>query len=246
MTAIMIILTILCLVFGVLKSTFRSKDKPINELFFKTCGSLTFVCLGILSFYIALTSSLTSEIDSKELTVYGLAIICALILGLLGDIFLCLHDLFRSTEKRNFVQYVGITFFFLGHIFYMFNLFSLEKFNLYLLPFIIVLPLICIILIATKTIVLNKMQSVFVVIYFIALNLIILSAINIVIVQGFNIFSTLILSASILFISSDIILGLSWFSPVAKEKFHRHYDFYIILSYYLAQCLYAMTISFYT
>lgn len=226
------VLMAVCLVMGVLKSYSRSKNMLEYELLFKTCGSLCFVCLGILAFYLA---------DGADVQ-YSLAVIIALILGMLGDIFLCLYDILVIPKRKDFVQYVGVTFFFLGHICYMFNFLSLSTLKLYLIPFVIVMPVIYLILALTKKVQTNTLQNVFLTIYFLALNLILLSAINLVITGEDMTFAVIVLIASVLFISSDIVLGLSWFAPSAK--LHKNYDFYIILSYFLAQCLYAISIYF--
>lgn len=226
------VLMAVCLIMGVLKSYSRSKDYLEYELLFKTCGSLSFVCLGILSFYLSGTDNM----------VYALAIIIALILGLLGDIFLCLYDILVIPKRKDFVQYVGVTFFFLGHICYMFNFLSLASLKLYLLPCVVIMPIIYLILALTKKVQTNALQNVFLTIYFLALNLILVASVNLLIVREDTVFPVLVLIASVLFISSDVVLGLSWFAPSAK--LHKHYDFYIILSYFLAQCLYAISIYF--
>lgn len=226
------VLMAVCLVMGVLKSYSRNKNYLEYELLFKTCGSLSFVCLGILSFYISDTPN----------TQYALAVIIALILGMLGDIFLCLYDILVIPKRKDFVQYVGVTFFFLGHICYMFNFLSLAPLKLYLIPCVIIMPVIYLILAGLKKVQTNTLQNVFLTIYFLALNLILVSSVNLLIVRGDYAFPILVLAASVLFISSDIVLGLSWFAPSAK--LHKNYDFYIILSYFIAQCLYAISIYF--
>lgn len=221
-----------CLIMGILKSYSRNKNYLEYELLFKTCGSLCFVCLGILSFYLSDTTN----------TQYALAIIIGLILGMLGDIFLCLYDILVIPKRKDFVQYVGVTFFFLGHICYMFNFLSISDLKLYLIPFVVIMPIIYLILALTKKVQTNTLQNVFLTIYFLALNLILVSAVNLIITRDDVAFPVIILVASVLFISSDIVLGLSWFAPSAK--LHKNYDFYIILSYFLAQCLYAISIYF--
>lgn len=226
------VLMAICLIMGVLKSYCRNKDYLEYELLFKTCGSLSFVCLGILAFYI-------SGADNIQ---YSLAVIIALVLGMLGDIFLCLYDILVIPKRKDFVQYVGVTFFFLGHICYMFNFLSLAPLKLYLIPCVIIMPIIYWILVGTKKVQTNALQNVFLTIYFLALNLILIASINLVIVREDTVFPVLVLVASALFISSDIVLGLSWFAPSAK--LHKNYDFYIILSYFVAQCLYAISIYF--
>lgn len=232
MEALLGILMAICLIMGILKSYCRNKDYLEYELLFKTCGSLSFVCLGILSFYLSGTDNIQ----------YALAVIIALVLGLLGDVFLCLYDILVIPKRKDFVQYVGVTFFFLGHICYMFNFLSLAPLKLYLIPFVVIMPIIYLILAGTKKVQTNNLQNVFLTIYFLALNLILLAAINLVIVREDTVFPVLVLIASVLFISSDIVLGLSWFAPSAK--LHKNYDFYIILSYFAAQCMYAISIYF--
>ena len=164
-----------------------------------------------------------------------------LILGLIGDIFLCLYSTNAHPKRKNLIQTVGVVFFFLGHLCYMFNFLTLESFKLYLLPTLIVLPIIYIIL-ACTVLTSSKAQNIMLAIYYFALNLILTSAINLMIVRGVNVFTLLNLIGCVLFISSDTVLGLSWFAP--SLKLPKSHDYYIILSYYTAQCLFALSIFF--
>ena len=234
MEVILYILVAVCLIFGVIKAHSRSKGNFDFELLAKTCGALTFVCLGILAFYL---SKPTSENMS-----YGLAVIVALVLGMLGDIFLCLDDTNEHPNRKNLIQAIGVLFFFLGHICYMINMLTLEPLKLYLLPTLLIFPIIYVILAAKKVLTAGLAQNILLTIYFLALNLILTSSINLVIINGATAFTMLLLVASVLFISSDIVLGLSWFAP--KAKLHKHHDYYIILSYFTAQCLFALSIYF--
>ncbi|MDE7215845.1 MAG: lysoplasmalogenase, partial [Clostridia bacterium] len=222
MEAILYVLVAICLVLGVIKAHAGSKGNRDFELLAKTCGALTFVCLGILAFFLSKPSS--------ENMSYGLAIIVALILGMLGDIFLCLDNSNAHPDRKNLIQTIGVVFFFLGHICYMFNMLTLQPLKLYLLPTLAIFPLIYIILAAKKVLTASLAQNVMLTIYFLALNTILVSSINLVIIDGATAFTILLLVASALFISSDIVLGLSWFAP--KAKLHKNHDYYIILSYF--------------
>ncbi|MCI8421008.1 MAG: hypothetical protein HFE34_01810 [Clostridia bacterium] len=233
MEVIMYILVAVCIVLGILKSYSRNKGNYDFELIAKTCGSLCFVGVGILAFYL-------SQHDGKEKS-YSLVVIFGLILGLIGDIFLCLYDCNSHPKRKNLIQVVGVAFFFLGHLCYMFNFLTLEPFKLYLLPTLIVLPIVYIIL-ACKVLTSSKAQNVMLAIYYLALNLILTSSINLMIVRGVNAFTLLNLIGCVLFISSDSVLGLSWFAPTLKLP--KSHDYYIILSYYTAQCLFALSIIF--
>ncbi|MDE6758113.1 MAG: lysoplasmalogenase [Clostridia bacterium] len=234
MEVILYILVAVCLIFGVLKAHSRSKGNADFELIAKTCGALTFVCLGILAFYLSKPAT--------ENMSYGLAVIIALVLGMLGDIFLCLDDANSHPNRKNLIQAIGVLFFFLGHICYMINMLTLEPLKLYLLPTLLVFPLIYVILCLTKVLTSGLAQNILLAIYFLALNIILVSAINLIIIYGATAFTMLLLFASALFISSDIVLGLSWFAP--KAKLHKNHDYYIILSYFTAQCLFALSVYF--
>lgn len=230
----MYILVAMCLALGVFKSFSKSKGNYDLELIAKTCGSLCFVATGVLAFYL-------SSHSGKERT-YSLAVIIGLILGLVGDIFLCLYEGTNTHPKRkNLIQTAGVAFFFLGHLCYMFNFLMLEEFKLYLLPTLLVLPIVYIIC-ACKVLTASKAQNVMLVIYYLALNLILTSSINLMIMRGVNAFTLLNLIGCALFISSDTVLGLSWFAPTLKLP--KTHDYYIILSYYAAQCLFALSIYF--
>ncbi len=235
MSAILYILIAICLILGALKAHSGIKKNFDLELLAKTVGALTFVCLGVLAYYLA-------DPAGGERS-YGLTVLVALVLGMLGDIFLCLNGANEHPQRKNLLQSIGVMFFFLGHICYMFNMVTLENFKLYLLPTLIIFPIIYIILAAKKVLTTSIAQNIPLAIYFLALNIILTSAINIVIVRGATVFSMLLLAASILFISSDMILGLSWFAP--KAKLHKNHDYYIILSYFAAQCLFALSVYFY-
>ena len=229
----MYILVAVCLALGVIKSFSRNKGNYDFELIAKTCGSLCFIAVGIVAFYL-------SNHTGKEKT-YSLVVILGLILGIIGDIFLCLYDYNAHPKRKNLIQTVGVVFFFLGHLCYMVNFLTLEPFKLYLLPTLIVLPIIYIIF-ALKVLTSSKSQNVMLTIYYFALNLILTSSINLMIVRGANAFTLLNLIGCVLFISSDTVLGLSWFAP--SIKLPKTHDYYIILSYYAAQCMFALSIFF--
>ncbi len=221
-----------CLIFGFIKARAGSKGNTDFELIAKTCGALTFICIAILAFY------LSNPADDKRS--YGLAIIVALVLGMIGDIFLCI-DNDAHPERKKLITSVGVLFFFLGHILYMVTFLSLEKLNLYLLPAILVLPLVYLIL--AKTVLTSSiLQNILLMIYYLALNVILVSVINLVIIYGATAYTMILLFASLLFISSDTVLGLSWFAPTIKLP--KNNDYYIILSYFAAQCLFGLSIFF--
>lgn len=223
------------LILGFFKSYSKSKGNYDFELILKTCGSLCFVAVGVVAFYL-------TEHTGKERS-YSLVVIFGLILGLVGDIFLCLYEGGNThPDRKNLIQSAGVAFFFLGHICYMLNFLTLEKFNLYLLPTLLVLPIVYIIL-ACKVLTTSKAQNVMLAIYYTALNLILTSSVNLMIVRGVNAFTVLNLIGCVLFISSDTVLGLSWFAT-EKLKLPKSNDYFILLSYYTAQSLFALSIYF--
>jgi len=234
MEAILYVLAAICLILGVVKAYSHSKEIFDFELVAKTCGSMTFVCIGIFAFYL-------SQPAAEDMR-YGLAIIVGLILGMLGDIFLCLYDVKQNPQRKNMIQTVGIIFFFLGHICYMFNFLTLQPIKLYLLPIVAILPIVYVILAAKKVLTTTFIQNVMLTIYYCALGVLLMSSINLIVLNGATAFTIVVLIATVLFISSDTVLGLSWFAP--KAKLHKDHDYYIILSYYAAQCLFAMSIYF--
>ena len=234
MEAVLYVLVAICFIFGVIKARAGSKGDRDFELIAKTVGALTFVCIGILAFFLSKPSS--------ENMRYGLAVIVALILGMLGDIFLCLYDSNAHAERKNLIQTVGVVFFFLGHICYMFNMLSLQPLKPYLLPTLLIFPLIYIILAAKKVLTASFAQNIMLTIYFLALNTILVSSINLIIISGATAFTILLLVASVLFISSDIVLGLSWFAPKAKLHKKPRLLYYTQLLY--RACLFALSIYF--
>ena len=222
-----------CLILGVFKSYSRNKGNYDVELIAKTCGALSFVIVGFIASY---TSNHTGEGR-----LYSFAVLLGLILGMLGDIFLCLNGSNENPKRKGVLTFVGVAFFFLGHVCYMVNFLTLEPFKLYLLPTLLILPIAYIIL-ACKVLTSSTVQNIFLAIYYLALNLILSSSINLMIVRGVNAFTLLNLIGCVLFISSDSVLGLSWFAP--SIKLPKSHDYYIMLSYFGAQCLFALSICF--
>ena len=99
----MYVLVGICLILGFIKSFSKSKGNYDFELIAKTCGSLCFVATGILAFYL-------SSHSGKERT-YSLIVIIGLILGLIGDIFLCLYEGGNTHPKRkNLIQTAGVAY----------------------------------------------------------------------------------------------------------------------------------------
>jgi|LSQX01.2.fsa_nt_gb uncharacterized membrane protein YhhN len=223
--ALYIILPI-SLIFAILSGFFNLKNKPFFRIVTKTIASLLFVAAGILSF-----------MNTK--TPYDILVVFGLICGMTGDIFLCFDDQIVDEREKHFFLFGAITFI-IGHIFYIVFFFDIiNSFNYWLILLIIALPAAMII--ATKLVKVSagKMKMLLPV-YFLLIALMATCTINFHI-QNQNIASKLALSAGILFVASDIALV---FKNFTKFKNHPFLVYFVLVTYYIAQGLFATMIFF--
>lgn len=219
----------LCMLSAIIKCIGEVKEKLYLEVTSKTIASFLFIAVGILSAFIYPIK-------------YSFIIIVGLIFGLLGDVSLSAGNSFlHDKATKRYFDTTGVVYFFLGHICYIVAMLDVNKFLFWLIPFMFILPIIFMVL-ANKGVVKTGKITLPMIIYFLALNVAVVVAINRVIINA-NISSILTLIASIIFVASDTMLGLKGFAPALATK-KRLFAYTVILTYYPAQLMYAISILF--
>ena len=228
-----LVLTGICLIFCIFKAYFANKKSHVIELILKTTASLLFVTIGLVS------------LIDRGFSEYGAIVVFAAVLGLVGDIFLSLKRITNRSEKPTTAEklpsYFGILMFFMGHIVYAINMCSFTKFNYALTPVVFILPICFIIVSLTKIFSTTKAETIFLVFYYLAINIEIIGAVNILL-AGYTTLGIINLIAALLFFISDSILGFRDHSALKINKNVANYA--VMLTYYAAQCLYALSICF--
>lgn len=205
---------------------FDSKGFTFLRVVAKTLSSLIFVIAGALS--LAFTSSKLAVL-----------ILTGLLFGMIGDIFLCFNNkVLIDREKQYFL--FGALNFAIGHVLYIAFFFTIvSRFNLWLIILIVMLPIIMIV--TTKLTGINAGKMFYAMpIYFLIIGLMAATTINFYILNK-SIASILALSAGILFVLSDIALIFKNFS---KYKDNIFLIYFVLLTYYSAQALFATMIFF--
>ncbi len=214
------------LIFAILSGFFNLRNKPFFRIVTKTIASLLFVVAGILSF-----------MNTK--TPYDILIVFGLICGMIGDIFLCFDDQIVDEREKHFFLFGAITFV-IGHIFYIVFFFDIvNSFNPWLIILIITLPVIMVIVSKIIKVSAGKMKLLMP-FYYMLIALMATCTINFHILNN-TIASKLALSAGILFVLSDIAL---MFKNFTKFKNHPFLVYFVLVTYYIAQGLFATMIFF--
>jgi len=186
----------------------------------KLISSLVFVALGVCSFLLFGSSSK-----------YGLFIILALILGLVGDVFLVYPE-----NPKSFL--IGLSVFLVGQIVYG-TVFLV--FNGFLWYDLIVYGLIlgaCLISYSVSGIELGE-NKIPVLIYFIIIIYMFTMAVSSIYKNGFSdLVTALVAVGATLFIASDILLTFTLFKPKTSKSFKAM----TLTYYYAAQSLLALSI----
>ncbi len=194
--------------------------------------------IKMLCAFMYLVTGVISAFAVRPVTYYAVFILSALVSGFLGDFFL--------SYKNDRYFPIGVGFFALGHIVYSITFLFVGKMNAsgYIIPVavmtvILYLPVICVI---KKKINLGKME-IPILIYALLLLFSFACGIakGITAIQNADIISGLCLvSASVLFVVSDILLGLKSGGMKLPDML-RHAVTY---TYFPAQTLFALSIYF--
>jgi uncharacterized membrane protein YhhN len=134
--AITVTLSVIC---SVLLLIFEKKGNAVGKFVLKTLASLFFVTSGFIALY-----------SSENIDKIYIFIVEALVLSMLGDIFLCIEDISKDTNIK-LMELIGMSFFLIAHIVYFLAfVFLAESFNYWLLIIVVALPLVILCLIASN------------------------------------------------------------------------------------------------
>lgn len=212
-----------------LSGYFNAKEKPSLRLIAKLIASLMFCAAGLTAIFL-----------SKNYSSYSVFVTAALILGLLGDVFLCMNGLVNKRAELLF-DGLGVVTFTLGHIFFISIFLSMAPFKWYLLPAIIVLPAALSYLMKIKFINAGKLSLAFV-LYSCILGLMAVSAVNLFI-SNINALGAVILAAGLLFTASDISFVIRRSGNIS-DRAKKILIYVVLITYYAAQSLFAISIYF--
>ena len=215
-------------ILGVLSGTFNLKIKPVYRILFKGLASLSFIAIALIATSLKGTFNL-----------YSVLVIGALILGTVGDLYLCMNKDLAQPNHAPYLFLIGGACFFGGHILFAISYAVQAPLKLYLLPCILILPALLgvALLVGRKKINLGKFTP-FAFIYGVILNLMLVVTVN-AFVANQNLFGILSLVAGILFVTSD---GSLFFKEFSHLKGNPVLIYTVLLTYYVAQCLFAYTI----
>lgn len=239
------------IIFLVLFLIFRNKFGSIKAILFKTLTSLMFIICALSSMLINNIINITSVL-----------IVIGLICGMIGDILLDFKVYFKSLninynvpiKDHDLLMYSGMASFGVGHILFIIGVY-LNSNNLYLnLIYSLLIGLVLISLILLISIKLMKMnfRQFFIpsYIYGFLLSSFVIFMIFILINNN-SLTNILLLIGSILFILSDLVLSMTYFSKDEDYKkegiLNPESRFMISLNhilYYGAQFLIALSILF--
>ncbi|MDR0696986.1 MAG: lysoplasmalogenase [Christensenellaceae bacterium] len=219
----------LTLLAGTISSYLYSKQKHTLRLIFKSLASLLFCATGLLAILL-----------SRTFSVYSLGVMAALILGLVGDIFLCLDSLLPEEKSKMLMNGIGLLAFLAGHVFFIIIFMQKAPFKLQTLPIILIIPLLF--LFAHKLRLINSPKSVVIpcLVYGMFLGLTVTSTVSLYLTER-SLAHLIALFAALLFTISDSTLVIRFFS-VSNERKNYILMYVVLFSYYMAQSLFAITI----
>lgn len=209
----------------------ENKEQFAIKFALKAVASLGFVTVGILAI-----------VNAEYFQNWHIFVLTALIVGMLGDIFLSTGNICPKGKDLDILNLAGMMFFLTGHIIYIFWLAKfVEGFNWWLVIIPIVLPIVVAILAKLKVLNTGK-ATVPAIAYSAVIGAMLACAINAYIsptLQGLDI-GKLILCGGILFSISDSFLAYYNFG----NKPHIALKYIYMPSYYIAQILFAFTILY--
>ncbi|TNF09578.1 MAG: lysoplasmalogenase [Bacillota bacterium] len=239
MLLIAIVYTVIATSLFIFKET--KKDRPLTSWYLKALSSFGFILIAGAAIYERTEDStgqiflLVMRLDQLQIVLF---IIFGLMMGLLGDLVLALRPLQDQKEDKKIIIY-GISFFSIGHIFYLIALLRYSDFVL--LSLIFGLAMVGIIYYMSKILKFDmgiaKIPALF---YTGLIFTMVLQAIVAGNIDNFSNFSILFMTGAVLFAISDLILA-----PIYFKGDNRKFMIALNLStYYAAQILIAASIYF--
>lgn len=194
----------------------------------KTIASLLFVTLGLLCFLHSKRSS------------YALLVMVALVFGLFGDVFLELQPVF--SKKKNLFFLLGLSAFFIGHVFYVVAFLKIAPFTI--LHPIVFAATFCVALLLKAIFKVDPQKMLPPVLaYLTVISLMVAAAFGVAFSNGLspqNPIRVMLPLSALLFLISDAVLAYIYYGKTKAKPLVA-----INLStYYAAQILLALTILF--
>lgn len=216
-------LSVIC---GVLSGLFNRLNRPMARTSFKTLGSALFIATALMAYA-----------SRGFFAGYFMLVLVALIGGMLGDIFLSVDKLVIEKYRPYFMA-IGASCFAVGHIMFAVIFLTVAgAFNYWLLFLLIGFPLLFIVVSTLSKFKFGKLRiGMYAYSFFLALMLV--SGVNMYITARSSA-SILVLVASILFVLSDSIMAFKKFTDNEQNPIHIYS---ILITYYVAQNLFALTI----
>lgn len=206
----------------------ENKGLTVYKYICKSMASLCFVFAALIAMA-----------KAEEIQSWHLLVLSALILGMLGDIFLSTNSITADKKTNELTDIIGALFFLSGHLLYSAWLINfISDFNFWLLLILLAVPATMVVFEKTKLMNLGKrfIPSLF---YGVVIGLMLASAINAGIILGGGIGNMIIIAGS-LFTISDGMLTLVNFGKLKKNWLKYFY----MVPYYIAQSLFALTILY--
>ncbi len=206
---------------------FRRKNKSFEGMICKFMASFGFISVAVFGNYL----------QGGEHIKYFSFIIFALMFGFCGDVFLGVKEI-APTFKKKLIP-VGLAYFLIGHIFYIFAFSSVSGFEpltLFALPVVGVVAYVLIKLFGMK---LNRAFHIVCSVYYGMLAWIIAMCIYLVLADRCTA-NILALIGSCFFMISDTCLAFLYFAPVKKKNTLVTAE---LSTYYTAQILLAMSVA---
>ena len=208
----------------------HNNNKPLSTLMFKLFASLSFVTLGVFSYYL-----------SKQFTLGGLFVILGLVASLIGDGVLALLE-FKLEGQKEKIIISGMISFSVAQIFYFVAFLIFSGYYLFWVSIIGALVIALAIIFGEKLLKLNYGKTkVFTGIYSFFLALALLQSLMFAISTGFNGPSLLAFLGMLAFFASDLVLSFIYFS--GKNYQVLYYPNYAL--YFLAQNLIAASLMYF-
>ncbi|MDR1733773.1 MAG: lysoplasmalogenase [Oscillospiraceae bacterium] len=224
-------LSAVCFLLAALTGVFRAKGMEKMRILFKTLASMMFCAVG----FVALMGR-----EVPQVSVRAVLLLVALLLGLVGDIFLGI-DGFIHRDVVNFFFLLGGAPFLFGHIVYVGILLSIGTFEPAYLCILAVLPVLFLLLHYFKVWNLHSNLPPLLC-YALVLSAMVMGTLNLA-RQGGTL-GQLMIAPGILFAISDTSLFLGKFGTERIRRLKPLLSFMIMLTYYSAQCLFAISIRY--